>query len=314
MDLSLGNTTANLIDTAGNQAAEARLERLSELSNVGRGSREDLAKAAEEFEGVFLNQLMKAMRKTVPDNKMFNSTGPTKFYQQMHDSEMAKALATGHSGMGIRELIIQQFEEYVEPNAPEQGAEEAGKMPDLFQGPSAPVALERYQSLNPVVGEVAALARLRMRASAQGQAVADTLRKYEDEIHSAARNSGLDPALVLSVVMEESGGNPQALSPKGALGLMQLMPGTALEVGLDDPSDPRQNLAGGSSYLASMLDRFDGNLEVALAAYNAGPGNVDKAGGQMPAFAETRRYVEAVQKRYAELSGGTDLAKASRKP
>jgi len=116
------------------------------------------------------------------------------------------------------------------------------------------------------------------------------------------------------VVMEESGGDPQALSPKGALGLMQLMPGTALDVGLDNPADPKQNLAGGSEYLSRMLDRFDGNLELALAAYNAGPGNVDKAGGQVPAFPETQRYVKAVQARFAALGGGTNLAPVGRKP
>ena len=108
--------------------------------------------------------------------------------------------------------------------------------------------------------------------------------------------------------MQESGGDPAALSPKGALGLMQLMPGTALELGVEDPADPRQNLAGGSRYLAKMLDRFDGDLDLALAAYNAGPGNVDKAGGQVPAFAETRNYVRAVKERFDKLSGGTNLA------
>jgi len=314
VDLSLGNPTSTLMDSAASQADGTRLRHLEELAGSGRGTRAELEKAAEEFEGVFMNQLMKAMRKTVPDNKFFNSGGPTKVYQQMYDAEMSKALSSGHGGMGIRDLIIQQFEQHVDPAAESDATVNPAAPGQVPQGPPAPVALERYQALNPVVGEVAALVRLRQRAADQGKAVADTLRRFEDEITGAARKSGLDPALVLSVVMEESGGDPQALSHKGALGLMQLMPGTALEVGLDDPADPKQNLAGGSKYLSRMLARFDGDLDLALAAYNAGPGNVDKAGGQIPAFPETQRYVKAVRARYTALTDGTNLAPSGRKP
>jgi soluble lytic murein transglycosylase-like protein len=89
---------------------------------------------------------------------------------------------------------------------------------------------------------------------------------------------------------------------------MQLMPGTAQELGVQDPWSPGQNLAGGATYLKKMLDRFEGDLELALAAYNAGPGNVDKAGPGIPPFPETQRYVQAVKERYLGLTGGTELA------
>jgi len=108
--------------------------------------------------------------------------------------------------------------------------------------------------------------------------------------------------------MEESAGDPLALSNKGAQGLMQLMPGTARELGVNDSYSPGQNLQGGANYLARMLSKYDGNLDLALAAYNAGPGNVEKAGNQIPNFPETRRYVQAVGQRFRDLGGGTDLA------
>ena len=89
---------------------------------------------------------------------------------------------------------------------------------------------------------------------------------------------------------------------------MQLMPATARELGVTDPEVPGDNLQGGATYLARMLKKFDGNLDLALAAYNAGPGNVEKAGPGIPEFPETQRYVASVKARYLALGGGMDLA------
>ena len=111
-----------------------------------------------------------------------------------------------------------------------------------------------------------------------------------------ARRHGLDPELVLAVVGVESGFRAHAVSPKGAQGLMQLMPDTARSLGVADPFDPSQNLDGGTRHLGSLLDRFDGDLELALAAYNAGAGAVAKYGG-VPPYQETRAYVDKVLRR-----------------
>ena len=110
-------------------------------------------------------------------------------------------------------------------------------------------------------------------------------------IRQAAQEQGIDPALYRSLIMAESSGNANAVSPKGAMGYAQLMPATAAELGVD-PSDPAQNLKGGAMYLRKMLERFK-DPKLALAAYNAGPANVEKYNG-IPPFAETQNYVSKV--------------------
>jgi soluble lytic murein transglycosylase-like protein len=109
-----------------------------------------------------------------------------------------------------------------------------------------------------------------------------------------------DPVLVLAMLEQESGGDPGAISSAGARGLMQLMPGTAREMGVTDMHDPQQNIRGGVRYLKQQLKRYNGDIRLALAAYNAGPGAVDQYGG-IPPFAETQSYVEKVLERYKRI-------------
>lgn len=126
-------------------------------------------------------------------------------------------------------------------------------------------------------------------------------RRWAGAIEKAAAAASLDPRLVAAVAWAESGFNPQAVSPAGAVGLMQLMPATARGLGVD-PLDPAQNLAGGARYLAAQLARFGGQLEFALAAYNAGPSAVARAGG-IPDNGETPRFVARVLGLLAQLKG-----------
>lgn len=132
---------------------------------------------------------------------------------------------------------------------------------------------------------------------------------YRDAVFSAARANGLSPWLVDAVARSESGYDPDAVSAAGALGIMQLMPATARELGVD-PRDPAQNIAGGARYLRRMLDRFDDDLEQALAAYNAGSGSVLRHGG-VPPFRETRAYVRRNLDRLASAAGAVAPAAAA---
>ncbi|WP_078129645.1 lytic transglycosylase domain-containing protein [Leptospira alexanderi] len=123
--------------------------------------------------------------------------------------------------------------------------------------------------------------------------LAEIIRKESEKNH-------LDPSLVQSVIKAESGFKTDAISPKGAIGLMQLMPSTANLLGVDDPSDPAENVAGGTKFLSNLLNKYK-NLDHALAAYNAGPKAVDHYGG-IPPYKETRKYVEKVKKFYRDFS------------
>ncbi|MBI1889508.1 MAG: lytic transglycosylase domain-containing protein [Burkholderiales bacterium] len=120
------------------------------------------------------------------------------------------------------------------------------------------------------------------------------LKAFADYISSAAHKYAVDPALVRAIIHAESNFNASARSRKGAIGLMQLMPGTAREVGVRDASVPAHNIEGGVQYLAGLLSQFRGNITLATAAYNAGPGAVEKYGG-IPPYPETQVYVQRVK-------------------
>ena len=132
--------------------------------------------------------------------------------------------------------------------------------------------------------------------------------QYDALINDAATRNGVDPALLKALIRQESNFNPNARSGAGAVGLTQLMPSTAAGLGVGDPTDPAQAIEGGARYLRQQLDRFGGDPAKALAAYNAGPGAVQRFGG-VPPYAETQAYVQRVLG-YAREYGATGAAPA----
>ncbi|MBW2123451.1 MAG: lytic transglycosylase domain-containing protein, partial [Deltaproteobacteria bacterium] len=123
---------------------------------------------------------------------------------------------------------------------------------------------------------------------------------FDPLIEEASRRFGVARPLIKAVIKAESDFNPQARSPSGATGLMQLLPSTAKDLGVTDLYDPRQNVMGGTRYLAMLLNRYRGDIESALAAYNWGPGNLERSRGRIPA--ETKQYVHRVMKHLDTLS------------
>ena len=146
---------------------------------------------------------------------------------------------------------------------------------------------------------LAAPARWETRPEAFGALVTGA---YERLARSSGLAAGVDPALVAAVAQTESGFDPRATSRTGAAGLMQLMPATASSLGVADPYDPVQNVRGGAVYLHALLERFHASVPLAIAAYNAGPGAVERYGG-IPPFAETQAYVDRVMAAYRARGG-----------
>jgi soluble lytic murein transglycosylase-like protein len=126
--------------------------------------------------------------------------------------------------------------------------------------------------------------------------------QYDSIIERAATSAAVEANLLRAVIVVESGFNSRAVSKRGAVGLMQLMPATASRFGVSNPYDPKQNVHAGARYLKFLMNRFGQNVRLALAAYNAGEDAVDRNGGQIPPFAETMAYVPKVLKIYRMLS------------
>ncbi len=180
----------------------------------------------------------------------------------------------------------------------EENLEEGGA-PFMPQGlgsipTSANIGRQNFDQLN------------RLTASFEQRGGLQRYQQQTDPIESAVARASekysIAPELIKAVIKTESAFDPQAVSPVGAQGLMQLMPGTAKELGVENPFDTEQNVMGGTRYLRMMLDKYDGDLDSALAAYNWGPGNLDRRGAEaMPE--ETRNYLTRVKKHLEDFSG-----------
>ena len=275
-----------------------------------------LKKVADQFESLFVQTLMKSMRQTVPTSELTGGGGEMDTYKQMLDQALADRIG-GQGGLGIADMVTRQYMPYVSgeglpdtsiPLGPAPLPDASGRTYSPVPETSArrtPPELQR--ALAAYAEEGAGKKSLAERADELGGAAADTLRRWGPEIETAAREHDLAPELMLAVIVQESGGRADAVSRVGAQGLMQLMPATAAQMGVDDPFDPAENIHGGARYLAHLRGIFGDDLDLVLAAYNAGPGNVKRAGNEVPVFTETRNYVEKVGTLYGDLNGTTTL-------
>jgi soluble lytic murein transglycosylase-like protein len=283
-----------------------------------------LRQAARQLEGLFVQTLLKSMRATVPESDLLDQNGEIKYYRQLYDEELADRAAAAGTGLGIADMIIKQVSPSLAPEAPmgrttAPARHMAGSpisvptrsplegRPSTALPAAIGVAAYRQQTGGDLTSR---MVRLRRHAQRLGGNIGGAFSRFQPELARASAQTALDPALLLAVMVVESGGDPQARSEKGALGLMQIMPGTAAELGLQRPHEPAENVLAGARYLARMMDLFDQKLDLALAAYNAGPGAIQRHQNRIPPYAETRQYVQRVLGLYRSLQtgSGTDLA------
>jgi soluble lytic murein transglycosylase-like protein len=175
---------------------------------------------------------------------------------------------------------------------------------NLVLSDKAKDASARSYSLSPTMNTTVRTTRPLSKRAAQYQGLI--------EEHAGLNTVSVD--LVRAVIQAESAFNPRAVSPKGAQGLMQLMPATAAEYGVSDAFNPAENIAAGVKYLKRLLDKYEGRIELALAAYNAGPGAVKKYGGKVPPYRETQNYVARIQGSTVPGPEGTTGSLPSRRP
>ncbi|MBM2813704.1 MAG: Soluble lytic murein transglycosylase-like protein [Ignavibacteria bacterium] len=249
--------------------------------NLNKEEKAGFEKAARGFESMFVYMMLKEMRQAMLEEKKDDKDsfgGDT--LQGMMDMMLSDHVSRVGKGIGIAETFYQNM------TGDKLGGITSEAVPDLIHsktGNVVPLATPKNnKESQPVSGNF--IEKMNGR-----------FREFDSIISQASSQYGVPENLIKAIISAESAGRPDARSNAGAKGLMQLMDSTAAELGVKNSFDPKENIFGGAQYIKKMLDNFDGDTELALAAYNAGPGNVQKYGG-VPPFPETQAYVHRVKK------------------
>ncbi len=260
------------IDQINRVISSIEIDKPGPVSNPREKCKEDkLKEACKGFESIFLYYLMKNMRESIPQSDLLGGGLGGEYFRGLFDEVVAKAVSKGN-GIGLSEMLYRSLS---------------------LRETEMSLRTKDVRSTTPIPGS-------QSEVPDQDREILDRVKKFNPIIKAAAKQYVINSRLIQAVIAQESGGNPEAVSPKGAKGLMQLMDETAGDLGLSDVKDPRENIFGGARYLKGLLDRFEGDVRLALAAYNAGPGAVERHGG-IPPYGETRAFVENVM-RYFRIS------------
>ena len=263
------------------QALENKLINLRDsVKNSDQDKDEKLWQVSRDLESIFLKQLIDTMQKSVPESSLTGQSSGMETWKGMFNDEMAKNISSTQS-VGLAEMIYKQL----------SGDLNRNKEVTALSSSETEYGTVNSNQAGAIVPEVPVVSST--ENTTEESELPGPLARFSAKIKKASENYDLDPALIAAVIMQESGGNENAVSPAGAEGLMQLMPSTAKMLGVSDSLDADENIDGGSRYLKSMLDRYEGDETRALAAYNAGPGTVSRYGG-VPPYRETMNYIDRV--------------------
>lgn len=315
-------------ETRAARSGGTALERLA--SQKGKTPEQELArlkKAAKEFESFFTYQMLKTMRETTLGEKkedgMFGDGLGKGMFTDMFDMELSRSMSIS-SPKSIASVLARSLEKRVkaEFTHPDEKSADVHPLRELHapraialhaKQPAISTAMPPIHLTRPTVHpfQLPSVSHPKVspapneKANDSRSGPADSIRaRYGALIDQAAARHGVDSALIEAVIAAESSGDPQATSPVGAQGLMQLMPDTAAELGVKNPFSPADSIDGGTRYLAQLHRRF-GSIPATVAAYNAGPGRVAQARG-IPSIAETRAYVARVLSHYETAKQRSD--------
>lgn len=264
-----------------------------------------IAEASRGFESMFVNIMFKEMKKGLLDkdddeeNDSLSVFGADTF-EGYTDMMFSDEISKSGKGIGIAEMIYSHLTggDTLKPitmEVPDEIPKKLHVIPNVNVEPSimkTPIENNPIIESKPTIFGDSFIDRLNSRIS-----------KYENIINEASSTFKVPKNVIKAIIGAESAGRADAVSSAGAKGLMQLMDGTADNLGVKNSYDPKQNIFGGTKYIKMMLDKFDGNIDYALAAYNAGPGNVMKYSG-IPPFKETQAYVVRVKKYMKIINNG----------
>ena len=233
-----------------------------------------LKKVCADFESIFVAKVLRSMRQSIGESALFGDGLGADIYQDLFEAKLSESVAQS-SPIGIGHALYKVLAERLNSNDDMENAK--------------PLSLQKMTIQTPLDGQSA------------NQTILQRIKNYHTTIQQAAEKFNLPLYLIYGVIAQESAGQPDVVSKAGAKGLMQLMDETASELGVKNSFDPTENIHGGIKYLRQQLDHFDGNVSLALAAYNAGPANVEKYNGSPP-FQETQEYVRKVLRYASDFS------------